>query len=92
MSTIAVRVLWVVLAVLWASGLWAHRRRRRLLSENDYRQAEQWRTATEGVAPHGDPLLVSLDLALRDECYTGKGPATVVADPSTTASEGVESS
>lgn len=55
-----------------ASGRWsAGCRRRRFLTERDFEQAGQWHRHSGQLPPDQNPLLVSLDLALRDGCDTG---------------------
>lgn len=67
MLTIVLGIIWIILMLYLGSGLWATgRRRRRTLTERDYRKADRVREASGRLAPYDDPLLVSLDLALLD--------------------------
>lgn len=95
--TIVLRLLWVVLAIVWAGGWWAVARRRRLISEKDLARAERWRNATRELSPAEDPLLVSADLALTEGCDAptprtrGRDAAGPQAPTTTEGQEGVES-
>jgi hypothetical protein len=71
MTGTLLRVLCVVLIVVWASGIWVARHRRGHLTEENLRRAEEWHERGRLRPPDEDPLLVSLDLALRDGCESG---------------------
>lgn len=91
MSIILLRILWVVLAILWASGMWARRRRRRGLTDRDFREAEQWRMGSRAVPHHEDPLMVSIDIGLWDGFDDEEVLARSAEGASATDAEGLKS-
>jgi hypothetical protein len=67
MINILLRVAFIVVGALFASGVWVRRLRRRLLSERDYAKAERWSEGARDQGKADDPLLARLDVALRHD-------------------------